>query len=158
MIENYLQVLEESLFKKMNVLTLIETLNKEQEEILKHKNISEDKFDETIDRKGELIDDLNKLDEGFEQLYENIHKQLLDNKHIYKPQITKLQTMISDIINRSVSIQVQEARNKKLADTYFMNNRKNLKQGKRSSKVAMDYYKNMNQSQIEAPLFMDQKK
>lgn len=158
MIENYLQVLEESLYKKKNVLCRIEDLNQIQEKLLKEDDISAEEFDKTIDSKGELIDELNKLDEGFDKLYGNISKQLMSDKESYKAQIAKLQTLISEVMDKSVSIQAQEARNKKLADKFFANSRKELKQGKRSSKVAMDYYRNMNQSQVTSPQFMDQKK
>lgn len=158
MIENYLQVLEESLYKKINVLCRIEDLNQTQEKLLKEDDISAEEFDKTIDSKGELIDELNKLDEGFDKLYGNISEQLMSGKEKYKVQIAKLQTLISEVMDKSVSIQAQEARNKKLADNFFANSRKELKQGKRSSKVAMDYYRNMNQAQVSSPQFMDQKK
>lgn len=158
MIENYLQVLEESLYKKLSVLCRIEDLNQAQEKLLKEDDISAEEFDKTIDSKGELIDELNKLDEGFDKLYGNISEQLMSGKERYKEHIAKLQTLISEVMDKSVSIQAQEARNKKLADKFFSKSRKELKQGKRSSKVAMDYYRNMNQSQVTSPQFMDQKK
>ena len=70
--ENYLQVLEESLYKKLDVLGRIETLCARQEQILSEEIVSEEAFDSSIEKKGVLIDELAKLDEGFETLYGHI--------------------------------------------------------------------------------------
>ncbi len=158
MIENYLQVLEESLHKKMGVLEKIEEANQRQEEILKQEPVSEEAFDETIEEKGAFIDELNKLDEGFENLYENIREQLTSGREKYKVQIASIQKLITRVTEKSVSIQTQEARNKALAEAYFANRKQELQKGRRSSKAAMDYYRNMSQSQINMPQFMDRKK
>lgn len=156
--ENYLQVLEESLNKKVNVLKKIGQMNEEQERLFKEDVFSEKAFDEIIDRKGMLIDDLNKLDEGFENLYEHIRLQLLDGKEKYATQIAALQKLITKVTEMGASVQAQEARNKELADNYFLNRKKELKQGRQNSKAALNYYRNMNRSQVVQPQFMDKKK
>lgn len=158
MMQNYLQVLKESLHRKMEVLCRIEELNARQETILKEVPVPEDDFDRSIDEKGILIDELNKLDEGFESLYENIRLQLLDGREQYKLQIAELQQMIAEVTDKSVTIQAQEARNRKLAETFFQTSAEELQRGRRSSKAALDYYRSMNQSQIVLPQFMDKKK
>ena len=58
MMENYLQVLEESLNKKSGCPEKIGQMNEEQERLFKEDVFSEKAFDEIIDRKGMLIDDL----------------------------------------------------------------------------------------------------
>ena len=58
--ENYLQVLEESLYKKLDVLGRIETLCARQEQILSEEIVSEEAFDSSIEKKGVLIDELAK--------------------------------------------------------------------------------------------------
>ena len=78
--ENYLQVLEESLYKKLDVLDRIEKLGIRQEQILNTIPVSEDDFDSSIEEKGRLIDELGKLDEGFESLYAHIKEQLVAGK------------------------------------------------------------------------------
>ena len=105
-----------------------------------------------------LIDDLNKLDEGFENLYEHIRLQLLDGKEKYATQIAALQKLITKVTEMGASVQAQEARNKELADNYFLNRKKELKQGRQNSKAALNYYRNMNRSQVVQPQFMDKKK
>ncbi len=158
MMENYLQVLEESLNKKVDVLKKIGQMNEEQERLFKEDVFSEKAFDEIIDRKGMFIDDLNKLDEGFENLYEHIRLQLLDGKEKYATQIAALQKLITKVTEMGASVQAQEARNKELADNYFLNRKKELKQGRQNSKAALNYYRNMNRSQVVQPQFMDKKK
>ena len=158
MMENYLQVLEESLNKKVDVLKKIGQMNEEQERLFKEDVFSEKAFDEIIDRKGMLIDDLNKLDEGFENLYEHIRLQLLDGKEKYATQIAALQKLITKVTEMGASVQAQEARNKELADNYFLNRKKELKQGRQNSKAALNYYRNMNRSQVVQPQLMDKKK
>ena len=158
MMENYLQVLEESLNKKVDVLKKIGQMNEEQERLFKEDVFSEKAFDEIIDRKGMLIDDLNKLDEGFENLYEHIRLQLLDGKEKYATQIAALQKLITKVTEMGASVQAQEARNKELADNYFLNRKKELKQGRQNSKAALNYYRNMNRSQVVQPQFMEKKK
>lgn len=157
MIENYLQVLEQSLHKKADILSLIQEINQKQEQILKEEGSTED-FDVTIDKKGKLIEELTKLDEGFETLYQHIREQLSAGKEQYKNQIDKLQKLIINVTEKSVAIQTQEARNNKLAKDYFTIGRKNLQRNRTASKAALDYYKNMNNSQVVQPQFMDKKK
>lgn len=133
-------------------------MNEEQERLFKEDVFSEKAFDEIIDRKGMLIDDLNKLDEGFENLYEHIRLQLLDGREKYATQIAALQKLITKVTEMGASVQAQEARNKELADNYFLNRKKELKQGRQNSKAALNYYRNMNRSQVVQPQFMDKKK
>lgn len=157
MIENYLQVLEQSLRKKLEVLSCIQDVNLKQEQILREEGSSED-FSATIDAKGKLIEELTDLDEGFETLYGHIKEQLADGRERYKVQIDSLQQLITKVTEKSVTVQAQEARNNKLAKDYFTITRRNLQKNRSTSKAALDYYKNMNQSQIVQPQFMDRKK
>lgn len=157
-LENYLQVLEESLHKKMSVLSRIEDVNIRQEQILKAEAVSEDDFDRSIDEKGMLIEELQALDHGFEALYEHIQEQLTENRERYKHQIPVLQKLIGEVTDKSVSIQAQEARNKVLAERFFASRKQELQKGRKSSRAALDYYLSMSQSQVVPPQFMDKKK
>lgn len=158
MIENYLQVLEDSLQKKISVLSCIEEQNKNQEKLLKESEVSIEAFELSVDEKGKLIDALNILDDGFEQLYERIKQQLVDHNSQYKEQIKNLQILIEVITEKSIAIQTQEARNKRLAESYFKSTRKEIGKNRLNAKAALDYYKNMNQSQLVTSQFMDKKK
>ena len=158
MMDNYLGILEESLQKKLKVLEEIAVYNKEQEQLLGKESVSLEELDENMNHKDELIQKLTVLDEGFETLYERIKEQLLTNKDDYKEQIRKLQQLISQVTEKSVSIQAQEARNKKLIEDYFKKERSQLRQNRQSSKAAYDYYKSVNNANVVMPQMMDQKK
>lgn len=156
--ENYLNVLEESLHKKIKVLNKIQDYNLRQQEIFQSDAVNMDEFDQYVEEKGELIDELNQLDNGFEILYSNLSRQLQEDRARYAAQIRTLQELVKQVTDMSVTIQTQEARNKKLIEDYFRKSREEIRQGRRSSKVAFDYYKNMSNSNFVSPQFMDDKK
>ena len=156
--ENYLNILEESLQKKLKVLEEIALYNQGQEELLKKEKVSLEELDENMNQKEELIQKVTALDEGFETLYERIKEQILTHKDDYKEQIRKLQQLISQVTEKSVSIQAQEARNKKLIEDYFKKERSQLRQNRQSSKAAYNYYKSVNNTNVVMPQMMDQKK
>lgn len=158
MMENYLVILEESLQKKLKVLEEIAVYNQEQEQLLRKESVSLEELDENMSHKDELIQKVTALDEGFETLYERIKEQLLTDKDVYKEQIRKLQQLISQITEKGVSIQAQEARNKKLIEDYFKKERSQLRQNRQSSKAAYNYYKSVNNTNVVMPQMMDQKK
>ena len=139
MMDNYLGILEESLQKKLKVLEEIAVYNKEQEQLLRKESVSLEELDENMSHKDELIQKVTALDEGFETLYERIKEQILTHKDDYKEQIRKLQQLISQVTEKSVSIQAQEARNKKLIEDYFKKERSQLRQNRQSYKAAYNY-------------------
>ncbi len=158
MIKNYLEIMEDSLKKKLAVLDEIIEYNSGQEKLLRQEKISLDELDANMSQKDELIQKLLKLDEGFETLYERIREQLLGNKTAYKEQIKRLQDLISLVTEKSVTVQAQETRNKKLVESYFAKEKSQIGQGRQASKVAYDYYKSMSNANVVPPQIMDQKK
>ena len=156
--ENYVTILEESLIKKMNVLEKIQAYNEAQKSMFMMEEISFEMFDKAVEEKGNLIQQLNILDRGFETLYANVSKELAENKDIYKEQIQHMQELIVKITDMSVAIESQESRNKNLIEQYFNKERTTVKQGRKSSKAALDYYKNMSKSNEVPPQFLDSKK
>lgn len=158
MIENYLNILEESLNKKTEVLKHIQELNEVQTDALKQETVDLEAFDRIVDEKGLCIDELTGLDEGFESLYDKIRQELVGNREKYADQIKRLQDLISQITDRSVAIQAQEARNKALVESCFKKERQNLGVSRKNSKAAYGYYQNMNNKKVSEPHFMDQKK
>ena len=157
MTKSYLTILEESLEQKAAVLDEIMGYCREQEALLKQDTLSLEEFDACVDKKDACIQKLNKLDEGFEALYERLKEQLAAGKDAYKDQIARIQQKITVITEKSVSIQTQEARNKKMVEGYFAKERKQLRQGRQTSKAAYGYYKNMNNSNEVPPQFLDSK-
>lgn len=157
MMDNYLKILEESLQKKIRVLDEIQAYNEKQRKIFQSDNVNLDEFDAAVEEKGKLINKVSGLDEGFETLYANVAKQLEGNRDKYAKQIKELQELVKQVTEKSVSVQAQEARNKALIEAYFTNERNQLRQGRQASKAAYGYYKNMNNSNVVPPQFLDSK-
>ncbi len=145
----YLKVLEESLYKKLSVLTKIQDYNEEQYRCFSTDQVDMEGFDAAIEEKGKLIDEVNKLDEGFEILYANLAKELDGNREKYAPQIKKLQELIKLVTEKSVQIQTQESRNKALIEAYFAKEKSQIKEGRKNSQAALGYYKNLNKAIME---------
>lgn len=156
--QNYVDVLFESLEKKIQILNEIKIKNKEQTSILKKSPFVADDFDKNVEEKGLLVEELSKLDDGFDAVYGRVRDALVVDKEKYKEQIRKMQAMIADITDRSVSIQAEEKRNKALVESVFATERLNAKKSKKTSKVSLDYYKNMSRTNYIDPQFMDMHK
>jgi hypothetical protein len=117
-------------------------------------------FDENANCKMQLIEEIDKLDEGFEDLFDRVKEQLdaPGGKEKYAAEILRMQELIRRITEMSASIQAQEARNKTLVEQYFQQSRERIRKGRTSSKAAMDYYKSMSQTSFTQPHFLDNKK
>lgn len=154
----YLDVLEESLHKKLGVLEKIQTFNEKQYQCFSAEQVDMEGFDAAIEEKGRLIEEVNQLDEGFEILYANLSKELEGNKERYAPQIKKLQELIRQVTEESVAIQAQEARNKALVEAYFSKEKKQIKENRVNAKAALGYYQNLNKAVLESNRGFDSKK
>ena len=158
MLTSGLDMLEESLTKKRDILSKIEEENDRQTEILKDsEEVDETSFDDTVEKKEALIDQLLLLDEGFQSLFDKMKEEIRDKKDLYKDQIKRMQDLIHEITDMSTSIEAHEHRNKKLAEKYFSDSRARMNASKRSSEVAFNYYQNMNHFKDIPPQFLDKK-
>ncbi|WP_026491776.1 hypothetical protein [Butyrivibrio sp. XPD2002] len=158
MTESYLDMMEDSLRDKIEVLNEIVKENETQKEILESTTEFDEKgFDEAISRKGELIRRVDNLNDGFESLYERVKEELDQNKEKHKERIRIFQDLIRQITDLSNSIEAGEKRNSALAKNYFSVARNKMNQGRKSSQAALDYYLTMNKSKITPPQFYDTK-
>ena len=156
--EALLQILQDSLEKKINLLGTIEEKSKEQEIIIKKENFTFQEMDENMEEKSKLIEQLSLLDNGFETLYEKIRKELLENKEQYRIQIEEIQNLIVEVTARGASIEAIEARNKAAIEAYFSREKKELQKRKNVSSVARSYYQTAKQMNNVVPQFLDTKK
>lgn len=154
---NYLQIMIDSLIKKKDILQKIVEYNTEQESILKEAEFNGDAFQKNMELKSECIDELNRLDEGFQMVYDRVKEDVQMYKQNYKSDIERLQQLIREVTSLSATIQTQEARNKLQVERRFRQLREETKTAKRSMSMANQYYKNMAQISSE-PQFMDKKK
>ena len=139
-------------------MTEIETENEKQKEILSDpENVDEEAFDATVDKKGELIDKLGAIDDGFQALFDRVKLEVADRKDLYLNQIDRMQKLIRDITAAGELIETQERNNKSLAEKYFSYERAKMSTGKKNSIAAFNYYQTMSNSKDIPPQFMDQK-
>lgn len=155
--ENYLEILEDSLRQKIAVLDEILDLDEKQEQLLKQEKLPLESFDKLVDEKDVLAEKLTKLDDGFETLYARVKNQLQDHKEAYRDRIVAMQKLIAEITEKTVSIQAKEERNKNLLTTQLAGLRQDLNRNRRNSRAAYDYYKNMSNTNAVRAQFLDQK-
>ena len=146
--ENYVQMMTDSLIMKKDILEKVIVLSEAQNGIL-----AAAEFDE----KAELIDKIERLDDGFNSLFARVKETLDGHKDEYKSEITDIKELIKSVTELAVRVQAQEARNKVLAENRFAQMRKEVSNAKRNTQAASTYYNSMNKLNFE-PHLMDQKK
>lgn len=156
MTTNYLQIMIDSLKKKKDILVKIISLNETQDEILSREELNQDAFENNMHEKGECIDELEKLDEGFQSVFDRIKEELSSNKQLYFNEIETMKKLIKEVTELGARIEVQEVRNKVKVEAMFRKQRQEHKEAKRSASMAKSYYQNMSRVSDE-PQFMDTK-
>lgn len=163
MTESYLDMLSRSLDRKLEILKQIEQENRKQTDLLdfpvQGAELSgkwEEAFDQTVEAKGRMIEELTRLNDGFDLLFSKVQVELTLQKEKYRTQLARLQDQIREVTEMSNRIQVQEQRNKALVDQYFSEERTKIKVGKRSTATAMKYYQTMNRTQFVASQAVDE--
>ncbi|HIW81816.1 MAG TPA: flagellar protein FliT [Candidatus Acetatifactor stercoripullorum] len=155
--ETQLDILSETLDKKLLVLNKIQEYNKIQEQSFQNGQVRLQDFDEAVEQKGRLIEEINRLDEGFELLYERLAQELRENRQRYALQIKALQQKVARVTELSVAVQAQEQRNKKLVEDFFAGQKEQIGKNRKTSKAAYGYYKNMSGGNYVQPQFFDDK-
>lgn len=154
----YVDIMIQSLNKKIQVLEAIKLINIRQKELLEDSKSDADDFDKTVEEKSALIDQMNQLDSGFDKLFERIKDELNGNKSVYADRIKIMQNLIRQITDLSMELQAQEARNKDLMTRKFVSIRERAKVVRTNSKAANQYYRNMMNLHYVDPQFLDNKK
>lgn len=155
--DNYIQMLIDSLRMKQRILEQLVVLNEEQSGLVSEGSMDEKAFQDNMEAKGDLIENMIKLDEGFNSVFERVKGQLEGKRAAYQEEIKTMQALIKMVTALGAQVEVQEARNKALVESKFAELRKDLQNAKRSTQKTNVYYQNMNKINYE-PQFMDQKK
>lgn len=158
MSQNSAQILLQSLEKKNTILDTIIEQNNIQEDILKQDNPDMDAFDASIDRIGALVEELEKLDDGFEALYDRVRGELMGHRTQYGSEIARMQEQIQQITDKIVTINAGRMRNQMRAENYFKQKSKEIKNAVSRTNVTKNYYNSMNKLNYVAPQFYDSKK
>lgn len=152
------QILMESLEKKNRILDEIIRENAVQEKILKEEELDMDALDESTDRLGVFAEQLERLDDGFEAVYDRTREELIANRENYRNEIARMQELIGQITDKVVKINAAQMRNKRQAESQFKKSRDQIGKAASQIKVSRNYYNNMNRLNYVAPQFYDNKK
>lgn len=155
---NYLELMADSLVKKGRKLEEVLELTKAQETLLNMENVNEEDFDNLINKKSTLIEEINKLDEGFELIYNRVREMVKENPEAYRDKIEKLQNSIRILVDKGVEIEACERRNQIKFDLKLSKGKDKVRSYNLSSNAVAKYYSNMNGSVEETTYFVDKKK
>ena len=154
----YLDVLIQSLRKKLVLLNRISVLNQEQRDILQDENSDPDVFDINVRDKGDLVDQIVALDTGFDEVYAHI-KDLMDRDHsAYEEQLEQMRELIRLVMAKDVSVRAEEQRNYELAQRKFSGIKSKVREVKASRKMVNSYYQTMMRQKPGDSMFLDNKK
>lgn len=155
----YIEVLIYSLQSKMKVLDDIIKLTKEQEVLLTQESSMDiDEFNRTTEEKGILIDKVNELNDGFQNLYDKVKEEFFRKKSEYSKEIDLLQELIKAVTEKSIEIQVKEKRNSIKFQKFLKEKSLEIKEFKKNSNTVATYYKNMSNQHQGQAYFIDKKK
>ena len=154
---NYLMMMVESLSKKIGILEQLIEYTKEQETLLEEEELNMEEFQQLLDKKGELIEVLNTMDQGFEQVYERIEEEINGKKEKYTTEILLMQQRIKVITDLSVKLQELEYKNKEKIEVHFSKKRNEIKNFRQSKESVNKYYRTMSKTQVVDSAFLDKK-
>lgn len=157
MVNQYLKMLDQSLDQKKQMLDQMIEMTATQKASLDKDPVDWTGFDDLVEKKAEMIERLDRMDDGFESVYERIREELLRDKDLHKDFVVSIQKKIQAVSDASATLMAAERRNKALVEKKMTAERKKLQQRKTTSKVASNYYLNMNKVNLIDPQLMDEK-
>lgn len=144
--DDYVQIMVESLQKKSELLGRIINKNTAQTQCVEGKEFDDidwDAFNLLVAEKETLIDRINKMDEGFQTLYDRVKEQLNDDKSKYSSQIKEIQRLIGVVTDQGVQIRTAEERNRQIIEKVLSGKKTTIRKTRNSLKVANSYAQTM---------------
>ncbi len=156
--KDYIDILIDGLKKKKKLLLSIMDSNEAQFKVLEEQGDKMlDLWEELVNEKAKLIDEINELDQGFQEVYNRVSDELSKNKSSYQDQIRTMQGLIKEITEIGIDLQASEAKNKSLAQQAFVVLKKRGRSIRQSNQVAKAYADNMKKLNFVDPQFLDRK-
>lgn len=139
----YVHMMVDSLKRKKQILLTLLSLTREQELLLKDDELDADRFSAIIEEKGGQIDALNKIDEGFDTLFQYVKREIHANRMAYQSQIQAMQKLIGEVSELGIQVEALEHQNSGHFKVYLANQRKNIRDFHLNNKSASSYVQNM---------------
>lgn len=156
--KEYIEILIQSLKKKLLLLNKLAVKNQDQKLMLEDENLTPEILEQNMNEKTDLITEINHLDEGFDEVYDRMKLILEKDRCQYRDEIAKMQDLIREIMAKDTAIQTEERRNYALAQKKFARVKKQIREVKASQKMVNRYYQNMMKQTYGSSQFMDSKK
>ncbi len=155
----YVNMMVDVLKRKERILTDLLEKTREQEELLKQEEMDQERFHEILDEKGELIEELNEIDEGFDALFQKVEQEIRTRREQYRAHIAEMQKRIGVVSELGIQIQALESQNSEHLKVYLAAQRKRIREFHVNQKTASNYYQNMaNTHRNEQSYYFNEKK
>lgn len=156
--ETYLEAMEASLERKGRILDRLYELSQRQDEVLQQEEFDMVAFGKLMDEKQKELEQIQKLDAGFEQIYLRIKEALGENAGAYREPVRRLQAKIRKLTEAGVELEAMELRNQQKLDRRLAASRSKIKSYKVNNRAAAHYYKSMSDQHPGESIFLDKKK
>ena len=155
----YVNIMLDSLKRKQQILSFLYDCTKDQEQLLKDENMDPDAFKQLIDAKGERIEELSTIDDGFDTIFHLVKEEIEKNRENYREEILQMQKLITGVSEIGVQIQALEQQNSGHFKTYLARHRKEIHDFNMNNRTAGAYYQNMADAhKPQTSYFIDEKK
>ena len=148
--DNYVQIMLDSLAKKSVILDRLIAANETQGKLLSDKanfdDVNWDQFNIIVLEKEAEINRINEMDEGFQSLFDRVKVQLNEDKDKYASKIKQMQSLITELEQKSIKIRTGEEKNRMAIETLTAGRKQEIKKVRTSLKVASSYYQTMQKS------------
>lgn len=154
----YLNILISSIQKKEQCLQEILEYSNQQGEILAQQDPDLEALDALVLKKAPLIEEINRLDEGFSTLFQRVEKTVKQDPKAVQLEINKLQNLIRSVTDLSTRIQAKEQNNRLKMEMALAAKKEAIRDFQLQSKTTDSYHKSQyGYAQGEA-YFIDKKK
>ena len=157
-LDMYVDIMLDSLKRKKSYLEKILAYTEKQDVIAVSEEFDENEFENTVNNKEILINNINEIDKGFASVYDRIRVRLMEKKEDYSSDLKAMQGLIKECMDIGIKIEVLEERNRLKLENHLTNRQKNYRQVKQSKNIANKYYKNMIGSAMVDSKLYDRKK
>ena len=147
-----------NLNKKSSLLKEMADVLDKQLQLMDASDTQLEELDLCMEKQGNLTEELESLNAETDSLYEYLLKADISAEANNASKIAQIKELLTQITTDFDNLQEKEQNARQRMDAFFQKERKNFGDGRRSSKAAFDYYKNMSGANVVPPQFMDQKK
>ena len=157
MVEQKMDLLTSNLNKKSSLLKEMADVLDKQLQLMDASDTQLEELDLCMEKQGNLTEELESLNAEADSLYEYLQKADISAEANNASKIAQIKELLTQITTDFDNLQEKEQNARQRMEAFFRKERKNFGDGRRSSKAAFDYYKNMSGANVVPPQYMDQK-